>query len=310
MLRSNSKVCADVLRIALTTAALVAAGSGCGGEVEVLTGDAGGKAGRGGSDGGAGTGGAGTGGTTGGAGTGGMTGGAGPTAGGSDGAAGTAGAAPVEGKSVCYAIDPSDLTSLQTGEPCRDLDVCEPDACAGMVGGTGVGVFAACRNHQVQLIQMTLLDVPANTPVTALDNGVSWDDCEAAIDGGVTGEACTWAGESCIRPTEDTCCRAGAQCVQSPGPTTTEGLLHRIQVCAPDCENLEADTTQPVVTDCASAAAVDSCHVTPACEGDFTCYRTAGDWVLTDYEETSQLNGAMWCAGGALVGGYGLSWGP
>jgi hypothetical protein len=296
-MRSSSSRLGGVLRASLVFAVLLGAGSGCGPEVEVLTGDTGGESGSGGS-------GAGTGGTTaGGAGSGG--------AGAASGAAGTAGAAPVEGRSVCTGLDPSDLTSLQTGEPCRDLDVCEVNACAGAVSADGTALFAVCRNHRVELTSQTLLDVAETGVVTALDNGVSWDDCEAALADGVTGEACTWAGTSCIGPSEDTCCREGAQCVQSPtGMTETIGLLHRIRVCAPGCENLEPDTTMPVITDCASAAAADVCHSTPACEGDFTCYRTVGDWAITEYDAMSQLNGAMWCAAGALVGGYGTSWGP
>jgi hypothetical protein len=304
MTRSSSRGFAGALRISLAVAVLPAVGSGCGPEVEVLTEDAGGGAGDSGARAGSG-GGAGTGGTTGGgAGTGG--------AGAVSGAAGTAGAATVGGTSVCGAIDPNDVTSLETGEACPDLDICEPNACAGTVGGNGTAAFAACRNHRVQLITMALLDVPANTPVTAVNNGVTWNDCDAALADGVSGEACTWAGKSCIRPTNDTCCREGAECITTAlgDPDSELGLLRRIRVCAPDCEVLEPDTTLPVVTDCASAAEADVCHATRACAGDFTCYGTAGDWVVTEYDETSQLNGAMWCAGGALVGGYGLSWGP
>jgi hypothetical protein len=149
---------------------------------------------------------------------------------------------------------------------------------------------------------MALLDVPENTPVTAVNNGVSWNDCGAALAEGVSGEACTWEGTTCIRPTEDTCCREGAECAL--------GLLRRIRVCAPDCEDIEPDATMPLVTDCASAAEVDWCHATPACQGDFTCHGMFGDSTITEYDDMSQLSGALWCAGGSLVGGYGLSWGP
>jgi hypothetical protein len=303
MIRSSSSGFAGALRISLALAVLPVFGSGCGPEVEVLTDETGGEAGTSDSGARAGSGGgAGTGGTTGsGAGTGG--------AGAGSEAAGTAGAATVTGTSVCAAIDPSDITSLKTGEPCPDRDVCEPNACAGTASGNGSAAFAACRNHQVQLITMKLLDVPENSPLTALNNGVSWDDCDAAVADGVSGEACTWAGKSCIRPTNDTCCREGAECITFDADSEL-GLLRRIRVCAPDCEDLEPDTTLPVVTDCASAAQTDLCHATRACAGDFTCYGTAGDWVVTEYDEMSQLNGALWCAGGSLVGGYGLSWGP
>jgi hypothetical protein len=307
MIPSSSIGFVGMLRISPAFLLLLAVGSGCGPEVEVLTEDTAGAGGL--DDGGgasAGSGGqAGTGGTT--------AGGAGSSgAGAVSGAAGTAGAAPLEGTSVCGALVPDDVWSLKTGEPCRDRDVCEADACAGTFADHRTGMFAACRNHRVELITLELLDVTENLPLAALDNGVSWDDCDAALAGGVSGEACTWAGKSCVRLTEDTCCREGAECAPRPGddPDEQHGLLRRIRVCAPDCENLEPDTTMPVVTDCASAVAADRCHVTPACEGDFTCYGTAGDWVVTEYGDTGQLNGAMWCAGGSLVGGYGLSWGP
>jgi hypothetical protein len=63
------------------------------------------------------------------------------------------------------------------------------------------------------------------------------------------------------------------------------------------------------VTDCESAAAADTCHETVACEGDFVCHRALPEATIDEYTDTSQLNGAMWCAGDVLVGGYGLSWG-
>jgi hypothetical protein len=220
--------------------------------------------------------------------------------------AGVAGTGSSDAISVCGFEFPESVPALTLGQPCIDDDICVPQSCAGIGAppDTNVAAFAACRNHKVQVVSMTLLDLePAEVPSDRGD-GVSWDDCESALESGLTGQACTWPSESCIRRTSDPCCLEGAECL------APFGRLHRIRICAPGCSDAAPDAPAPVVTDCASAQSADLCHATPACEGDFICYRDLFDpETVSDYTETSQLNGAMWCGGGLLVGGYGLTWG-
>ena len=193
------------------------------------------------------------------------------------------------------------------GQACTNDDMCNPGACfSSGTASSNAEALVACRNHQVQIVTMSLLDVPASGTLSPLNDGVSWTDCGAALAGGLTGQACTWPSKTCVQTTTDSCCIEGAECV----PYGTTGLLHRVRICAPGCTQLKPDATTPVVADCASAANVDPCHTTAAYQGDFICYHMIGDPTVTAYSaDTSQLNGAMWCAGGSLVGGYGFTWG-
>jgi len=220
-------------------------------------------------------------------------------------------AAGGEAVSVCAVDSPSQLAALTMGQSCTDLDICEPSACAGMAAPTdsGTSAFVACRNHRVQIVQMTLLGRTESDGLSPREGAVDWPDCESALDDGVTGDICTWQSKSCVRHTSDACCLEGVECLSLGGLPPGHGVVHRVSVCAPGCTSATPDTTSPVVTDCASAAAADTCHTTPSCEGDFVCYRSLAEPGLSEYTESSQLNGAMWCAGGMLVGGYGLTWG-
>ncbi len=206
--------------------------------------------------------------------------------------------------SICGSNPTADLTM---GQACTDSDMCDPGGCFRDGAGGTQASFATCRNHQVQIIMMTLLDVPADGSGSPPNDGVSWTDCNSALASGLTGEACTWPSTSCVQTTTDSCCLEGAECVAG-NSTAQNGLLRRVRICAPGCTNLKPDTTTPVVTDCASAASVDTCHTTAACQGDFICYGLLNTQV-TAFIDTNNPNGAMWCAGGSLVGGYGFNWG-
>lgn len=199
----------------------------------------------------------------------------------------------------------SAIAALTNGLACINADWCEPNACAAMGApdGTGMAAFATCRNHQAHVVTMTLLDSDPSDAWSLRDDGVTWDDCESALAEGMSGQACTWKSTSCIAKTSDPCCLEGAECLEPLG------LLHRVRVCAPGCMNARADVNEPVVTDCASAANADTCHATVACDGDFICYNELIGSPPSAYTASSQLNGAMWCADGKLVGGLGLTWG-
>jgi hypothetical protein len=282
---------------------VVALGAGCGPQLEVLepTDGAGGEVAaaagtRGGSEDASAGGGA-----------------AGTRAGGGAGVlGGEAGASGLDGTSLCNgSISPEAVAALTMGEACTDKDICEVNACAsiGLPPDSNTAAFAACRNHRVQVVTMTLLDVPASERWAVREGAVNWDDCESALDSGTSGDTCTWLSQSCIRHTADPCCLEGAECLSFALLTPPEGLLQRVQVCSPGCTDATPDSMAPVVSDCETAAAADTCHETSACEGDFICHRSLSESTIDEYTETSQLNGAMWCAGNVLVGGYGLSWG-
>ena len=285
----------EVLEEGVENAGTAGASSGAGGD-SAYGGESGDTAGSGGNAGG-------------GTGAGGAT--AGAAAAGA--AAGTGAGGRGGGLDICGGLSVSQVDSLKMGDACRSRDICEPQACLAGRGpdNSNTAIVAACRNQRVQPISMTLLDVPSDGSgnLSVSDDGVIWTDCESALDGGASGQACTWIDNTCLRQTEDTCCIEGAECF-TYGPTSPNGLLHRVRICAPGCAEAMPDSTAPIVTDCAEANSVDSCHATPACEGDFACYRAIpGPWDVVDYSATSQLNGVMWCAGGSLVGGYGTSWG-
>lgn len=236
----------------------------------------------------------------------------GEAGGGSGGVGGAGDATGVGGKSLCAGeYSQEELVAATMGQPCSDKDICEPNACAsiGMPEESNTATFVTCRNRRAQVVAMTLLDVPASERWAVREGAASWDDCESALDDGLSGDTCTWLQQTCIRHTADPCCLEGAQCSSFALLTPPEGLLQRVRFCAPGCTDVSPDSTEPVVTDCETAAAADTCHETPACEGDFICHRTAGESSVDEYTEASGVNGAMWCAGGVLVGGYGLSWG-
>lgn len=311
MIRSAPKASIQALRGCSVLAAWLVLCSGCGSRLDVLH-EVGGSTSTGGSAvGAASSGGAAS--DAGAASTGGgppVSGGAsqaGAPANGAGTATGGAGESqPNGGISVCTLPVPDSFLTLTIGQPCIDKDICEPQSCAGMgaPSESNVAAFAACRNHKVQVVSMSLLDAEPGTVPSSRGDGVSWDDCEAALESGLTGQGCTWPSQTCIRRTSDPCCLEGAECL------APNNLLHRVRVCAPGCEDAAPDAPTPVVTDCTSAREADTCHRTPACTGDFICYRDLSDQnTVSDYTETSQLNGAMWCGGGLLVGGYGLTWG-
>jgi hypothetical protein len=199
------------------------------------------------------------------------------------------------------------------GLACKNDDICTPGACAAETAPddeSATSAFVACRNHEVQIITMTLLDAPVSSLSVPLDDGTTWRDCASALAGGVTGELCTFASRSCLRKTPDTCCLEGMSCTPQPGDITSEnGLLRHIRVCAPGCTEHEPAPSEQVVTDCASAAAVDLNHTTAACRGDFVCSHALCDTTVDEFTAESPINGAVWCAGGVLVGGYASSWG-
>jgi hypothetical protein len=235
-----------------------------------------------------------------------------PTTGGASNPTGT----PTTGGSaafqVCGSLSVSNLDAVIQGETCSDGSLCdgEPGGCFSMAGNNDVHAPAAalvtCRGGQAEVMKMTALDVPATGHYTSRNDGVTWADCETALDSALTGQACTFSGKSCVRKTSDACCVEGIQC---GGMTSTSAILERVRLCAPNCANLKADSSEPVVTDCASAAAGDCQKILP-CSGDFICSEIAGSAATNHaFTDSDSVNSAMWCAGGILVGGYGFTWG-
>jgi hypothetical protein len=276
--------------VILPSAALLSVLSACGPQIDVLHDTDTGVA---------------TGGTT-------MTTGDGTAATGGAAAQGGANNAPTTGgsagASICSALSPASLDAVIPDQACSDSNICDPGGCVSTATNNfAAAALATCRDGQAQVITMTAIDVPANGLWTPRNDGISWTTCDAALASGLTGQACTFPGKSCVTTTSDTCCIEGVQCAVAGG---TSGLLERVRVCSPQCTNLKTDTTVPAVTDCASAMAADMCHKTAPCSGNFVCWGMLGsDLPIAQYAETDSLNGAIWCAGGALVGGYGYAWG-
>ena len=209
--------------------------------------------------------------------------------------------------SICTALSESALDAVTTGQTCSDADVCTPGGCASMAlaSGSTTAAFATCRNHQAVVIKMSLLDPSATGDWAARNDGISWSECAGALAGGLSGEACTFTGKTCVRTTSDSCCIEGAECIG-----TTNSMLKRVRICSPNCTNLITDTSAPLVTDCTSAGSADACHKTVPCQGNFICSgMLEGQEPVIPYAETSAFAGAMWCAGGRLVGGYPYGWG-
>ena len=239
-----------------------------------------------------------------------------PTTGGASNPTGTPTTGGSAGSPVCGALSSANIDAVTQGQPCSDTNICDPGGCLSTARNNDANAPAAtlvtCRSGQTEVIKMTALDVPATGLYTARNDGVTWTDCETALDSALTGQSCTFPGKSCVRTTSDPCCIEGIQCA---GATTTSSTLERVSLCAPNCTNLQItwDPPVPIISDCAVAAsAVADCHKMLSCGGhiSFICSEVVGNpGSIHSFTDSDSVNSAMWCAGGILVGGYGFTWG-
>ena len=233
--------------------------------------------------------------------------GSGDASGGSSGATGT-------GSYVCpstLGAERATPNTAQMGDRCDDADSCVPGGC--VAGGDIVdksdpsrsGIFTiACANHHIQLVTSVPIDWSANTADAGA--GASWSDCNSALVHGKSGDSCTWANGQCSRPTEDPCCIEIAGCAwfQDSLGRPPYGLVKGSRLCAPGCQKVTPDTTQPTVTDCRAASALNICDFAAPCQSGLVCTGFAGTGVpITDPSNETNISVA-WCANGILVGNF------
>jgi len=235
-----------------------------------------------------------------------------PTTGGASSSTGTTTTGGSTGTPVCGALSSSNIDAVVQGQPCSDTNLCDPGGCLSTAINNDPNAPAAalvtCRAGQAEVLKMTAIDRPASG---VRNDGVTWDDCASALESGLSGQACTFTGKSCVRKASDPCCLEGIQC---RGMTATSATIDRVSLCAPNCENLQVTWVPPtpIIGNCATAASsVADCHKMLSCaDGRFICSGMAGssDSIHT-FDASDNINSAMWCAGGILVGGYGFTWG-
>jgi hypothetical protein len=173
------------------------------------------------------------------------------------------------------------------------------DACASF-GGCGIGdeqegclgQYRNCLNEVLYALTLEHLDCPVVTP-----SADSWSDCLLALQGGHSGDTCSWEG-ACLRPSTQTCCVELAMC----GSPVQQ--LYRARICAPGCTEISADPSQPTVTSCAGTSVGLNINLGAPCQGSFIC--TGGQDATGHLQATSA--DIAWCDHGMVVGGTFMPW--
>jgi hypothetical protein len=207
-------------------------------------------------------------------------------------------------------------STVKMGDHCYDADSCGPGVfCTGPAAGSNPYLLLACAGHKVVVIASTLLDSNADS-CPSYNPSVSWADCASGLSDGHTNDACTWCSGECARPTDDPCCIEVAACAwyqapPPPYPAPWRGALLRYRICAPGCQNVQPDTAQPTITDCATVASHSICTFASPCQAGLVCAfadspnSTNGEPSVPIDDQTVKVLGPSlaWCANGILVGG-------
>jgi len=195
-----------------------------------------------------------------------------------------------------------------TGDTCTSSATC---GAADVCSGTSVD----CVDEESLVItRVSVLECPFDLVTLELATPPAadepWVDCDAALNGGHTGQACG-AHFTCGR-IADACCAELASCgieypdLSSDGVTEPSQRLIRLRICTQDCQNLTLDESA-VATDCATAYLQDDPFVVAlgrTCNGDFVCVNGVDvrETGIPDGMDITESVEVAFCEGGVVLG--------